>query len=153
MRSKFTLEREHGVSESTLDRGTVELKRANLWEVRNSPISTIPGARKPNEYTPNPLYDPRVWEERRERLTARYGREKVDRAALIAVDFYEDRDLAAIEALVNLENEFGQEKVARAVRQVGAKRPGNPKRNIGYLITVIQNPERPDTWGKDGDVP
>jgi hypothetical protein len=143
-RSKLTMERDHGVSESTLDRGTVELKRADLLEVRHSPIPPSGEPRSPNDYTPNPFYDPRVRDEERRRLADRAGAEKFERAARIAVQFYEDSDLEAIQALIDLEDRFGRDKVDRAVRRIGAKSLSNPKRNIGYLITTIRNPERPD---------
>jgi hypothetical protein len=143
-RSKYTLEDDHGVSESTLDRGTMELKRMDLLEVENAPLPVLGEARRPNEYTANPFYDFAERQARRNRLAEKYGRDKVDRAARIASDFYEDWDMDAIKALVLLENEFGPDKVSRAVQRVGDKRPDNPKRNIAYLITTIKNPDRPD---------
>lgn len=143
-RSKITLERDHGVSESTLDRGTVELKRADLLEVRSSPLTPEGGPRPPNEYTPNPFYDPALRAAARRALVAAHGEDKVARAARIAAAFYEDADIGAVEALIALENAHGPERVARAVARVGAKAPDNPKRNIGYLIAVVRNPDRPD---------
>lgn len=142
-RSKFTLERDHGVSESTLDRGTVELKRADLLEVHPSPLSPAGGPRPPNEYTPNPFYDPALRAVRREALVAAHGPDKVARAARVAAAFYEDADIGAVEALIALENAHGPDRIARAVARVGAKAPDNPKRNLGYLIAVVRNPDRP----------
>lgn len=142
-RSKVTLERDHGVSESTLDRGTIELKRADLLEVHPSPLSPAGGPRPPNEYTPNPFYDPAVRAAARQALVALHGPDKVSRAARIAAAFYEDADIGAVEALIALENAHGPERIARAVSRVGAKAPDNPKRTIGYLIAVVRNPDRP----------
>ena len=139
-RSKPDLARDHGLSDSMLDRGTIELKRANLLEVEYAPNPGPGETRLPNEYTPNPLYDPKEWERERMKLVEDHGRDKVDRAARIAVDFYEDCDLGAVEALIGLEDQFGRDKVDRAVRVVGAKSATNPKRCIGYLITVIRDP-------------
>lgn len=147
-RSKITLERDHGVSESTLDRGTVELKRADLLEVRSSPLSPDGGPRPPNEYTPNPFHDPAVRAAARRALVAAHGPDKVARAARIAAAFYEDADIGAVEALIALENAHGPDRVARAVARVGAKAPDNPKRNIGYLISVVRNPDRPAPVGE-----
>jgi hypothetical protein len=52
---------------------------------------------------------------------------------------YEDWDLAGVEELIKLEEQFGVGRVEAGVRVVEGKRGDNPDRNLGYLIGTIRN--------------
>lgn len=97
-----------------------------------------PGDRAPNIYTPNPLYDPNELDRSLEDLKIRYGAAKLERAQRAAAVVYEDSYLHGIKQLIELEEQYGPDRIARAEKILGAKSPDNPKRSIGYLIATIR---------------
>jgi cardiolipin synthase len=133
-----TLARRYHVSAWFISRGVMELRRWNLLEVG---YGTLPegGPRLPSLYTPNEFYDPGWAEKKLEDLKRRYGEEKLARARRAAGAVYEDWDLAGVEELIKLEEQFGVGRVEAGVRVVEGKRGDNPDRNLGYLIGTIRN--------------
>lgn len=130
-----SLARRYGVSAWFISKGVMELRRQNLVEVEYAPLpGPGEGPRPPALYTPNALYDPADWEEKRADLEAKHGGEKLKRAQAVAALVYEDRDLNGIEELMDLETRLGREAVRRAAAILGAKNPDNPKRSMAYLL-------------------
>lgn len=108
-------------------------------EVEYGPL-TKNGAhdRPPNIYSPNPLYDLVIKEDRRETLVARVGPEAVARAEKAARLIYEDNDLAILEELVDLESRYGRARMDHALAVLGRMNVDNPKRNFPYLKGIVQ---------------
>ncbi|MBK8576055.1 MAG: hypothetical protein IPN90_10435 [Elusimicrobia bacterium] len=135
-----TLSRRYGVSEGFIRQGIADLRRKNLLEVDYSPFNSHAALpRRPNIYTPNPLYDPAELDRKMEELKIKYGREKFARAQSAAAVVYEDSDLNGIKELIEMETQFGPQKVNAAVKVLGQKNPDNPARTLGYLIGTIRN--------------
>ena len=135
-----TLARRHGLSPWFVRKGTTELRRANLVEVEHGALpAKVTGPRAPNVYTPGPLYDPQVFERNLNGLEVKYGPEKVRRARACAALVYEDGDLGAVERFIELEEEYGREKIKKAFQIIGAKSPDNPRRDVGYFIHTVKN--------------
>ncbi len=134
-----TVGRENGLAAQTVVRGTAELKRANLVDVQPDRLdrdADLP--RRPNVYTPLPLYDPAVLERRWKELAARYGEEKLARARRCLALVYKDSDADAAEMFIGLENDYGREKVDRAYEIIAEKNVGNPRRTVGYFAAVVK---------------
>jgi hypothetical protein len=54
---------------------------------------------------------------------------------------YEDWDVRGLQTLIELEDQLGRERIAAAEKILGAKRPDNPKRSLGYLIRTLRGLE------------
>jgi hypothetical protein len=134
-----TLAKRYGASPWFISQGVTDLRRHNLVEVEYDAAGPKgPGDRAPNVYTPNPLYDPKELDESLEKLKIRYGTAKLERAQRAAALVYEDCYLHGIKQLIELEDQYGAERIERALKIVGPKSPDNPKRSIGYLIATIR---------------
>lgn len=135
-----TLSRRYGVSEGFIRQGIADLRRNNLLEVDYAPFNSNAALpRRPNIYTPNPLYDPAELDRKMEELKIKYGPAKLARAQSAAALVYEDSDLNGIKELIELETQFGAQRVEAAVKVLGQKNPDNPARTLGYLIGTIRN--------------
>lgn len=130
----------YGVSPWFVTRGVTELRRKNVVEVEYDPVGwTGPlDPRRPNVYFLNPLPDFEAAERRLSELEKRFGVEKVARARKAAALVYEDGDVDGVQKLIALEERFGRDRIAAAEKILGAKRPDNPKRSLGYLIRTVQ---------------
>ncbi|MBK7207359.1 MAG: hypothetical protein IPH91_03650 [Elusimicrobia bacterium] len=130
----------YGTSPWFISQGVTDLRRNNLLEVEYGQAGENgPGDRAPNVYTSNPLYDPKELGKKLEDLKKQYGAAKVERAQSAASLVYEDSYLHGIKQLIELEDRYGMERIARATKILGAKSGDNPKRTIGYLIRTIQD--------------
>lgn len=138
--ARTALAERYHLSAAFISRGVTELRRQNLVEVEYGPL-TKHGAddRPPNIYTPNPLYDPAINEDRRAKLIARVGPEAVGRAEKIAQLIYEDSDMTILEELVDLESRYGRTRMDHAVAVLGRMNVDNPKRNFPYLKGIVQS--------------
>jgi hypothetical protein len=128
------------VSKHVLSHGTTELRRANLVEVEYGEL-TIDGSgpREPNAYTPGPLYDPRLLEEKWTALEKTYGREAFLRGKAYAALVYEDSDADLVERFILLERGRGRDRMEAAAKKIGAKHPSNPRRSAAYFIGIVRN--------------
>lgn len=140
------LARRYGVSAWFVSKGVMELRRKNLVEVEYAPLpGPDEGPRSPTLYTPNALYDPADWEEKRAALAARHGPERMKRAEELAALVFEDRDLNGIEELVDLETRLGTGPLREAAAVLGAKNPDNPKRSMAYLLGTVRKADLLDS--------
>jgi hypothetical protein len=131
--------REHGLTPGFVRQGTTELRRANLVAVEYDELAKDPDeSRRPNIYTPLPLYDPAGLDRAWAVLEARYGGEVLTRGRKCAQLVYADSDADAVERFILLEKEFGREKVQRAYDLIAQKNPDNPRRCVGYFIGTVQ---------------
>jgi hypothetical protein len=129
-----------GVSPEFVATGTVELRRANLLDVEYSEIPKNPNEqRKPNIYTPLPLYDPRQLDAAWQDLEKRYGKDILARATDCAALVYKDCDWRAVEQFIGLEQTYGRARVEQAKSIIAQKSPDNPKRTVGYFIGTVKN--------------
>lgn len=146
--ARKTLTHRYHLSAGNISTGITELRRLNLIEVDYSPNVPQKGQRRASIYIPNTLYDPKVLEEEFDELKRKHGEEKFNRAHTAAQVVYEDCDLAGIKALIDLEDQYGQTRVAAALKIVAAKNPDNPLRSMAYLIGTIKNMHK-KTGGKE----
>jgi hypothetical protein len=129
-----------GVSPEFVATGTVELRRANLLDVEYSEIPQKPNEqRKPNIYTPLPMYDPKQLDVAWQDLEKRFGKDMTARARDCAKLVYKDCDWRAVEQFIGLEQTYGRAKVERAKSIIAQKSPDNPKRTVGYFIGTVKN--------------
>ncbi len=135
-----TISRIHDVSPHFIYKGSVELRRKNLLDVKHSPLSKhVTQPRKPNIYTPLPLYNHKTLAQQFHQLEQQHGSPQFNRAKKIAVLLYKDSDIKAVEHFMRLENEYGLNKIKQALKILGAKNPDNPKRCVGYFINTVKN--------------
>ncbi len=129
----------HGFSRYFAQDGLMDLRRNNLVEAQPDALDPADYSdRKTNRYVSNSLYNPQELAQALRGLEQRYGKEKVERAIEYASLVYEDSDIGAVERLIILEGEFGEEAVRQAAQRVGGMSGNNPKKTAGYLIGTIQ---------------
>ena len=133
-----TLSHRYHLSLGTLSEGVTELRRRNLIEIDYSPNVPEKDYRRASIYTSNPLYNPKELHDRFDQIRSKYGADRLVRAQRAAQVVYEDCDANAVEALIDLENQYGQLRVDAALRLITQKNPDNPLRSIAYLIATIK---------------
>jgi hypothetical protein len=137
--SEPTLASRHGVSVWFLQQGIVELRRANLLDVEYDSLPQKPDHRRPNIYTPLPLYDPLLLDRKWAELEAAHGKEKTGRARQCAALVLKDCDWRAVEQFIGLEERYGREKVRKAASIIGLKAVDNPHRSVGYFVGTVMS--------------
>ncbi len=137
--SRETLSKTFNISESFISDGTMTLRKLNLLEVKYGELENNNyDNRKANTYVPKSFYDPLKLQEQIKDLKTKYSEEKVTRAIQAAKAVFEENNLETIQALIDLEDKYGQTIIQQAVTQISEKNPDNPKRSAGYLINTIK---------------
>ena len=138
--SRETISQRHHISKSFISDGTKKLSELNLIEIK---YGNLEGAnyneRDANEYTPKPLYDPEDLKKDLQKLEQRYGKDKLERAIKTAGVVFEQNNPRTIQALIDLEDQYGQSIIEEAAKKIAEKNPDNPKRSTGYLINTIKS--------------
>lgn len=130
----------HGISETFIGDGILELRRLNLIDVRYQEVSDAGGAPKQyGVYSPNEIYDSIELEERFVELESIEGPQVVQRARERAEVVFKQNDYEDIKTLIGLEKRYGSELLEEAVGILKEKRTTNPKRHMGYLIGIVKN--------------
>ena len=137
--SRETISNTFNISESFISDGTMSLRKLNLLEVKYGDLEDNTYTnRKANIYVPKRLYDPKELERQLKALESKYTQEKVSRAIQAAASVFEQNNPQTIQALIDLEDKYGQAIIQQAVNQISQKNPDNPKRSAGYLINSIK---------------
>lgn len=135
-----SLARNYGLKSASISNAIVELKRANLLEVDyDDPKMSSGDSRRPNIYTPRPLYVPAAFSQTLDRLEQSHGPEKLARARKYAELIYEDSDPEAIEKFILLEYEYGPAPLEEIGRMLGTFKADNPRRSLAYFITAVKS--------------
>ena len=125
--SRETLSKTFNISESFISDGTMSLRKLNLLEVKYGSLEDNSyDKRKANVYAPQPLYDPNELKQELQDLETKYTKEKVTRAIATAAVIFEENNLQTIQALIELEDKYGQAIIQEAAKQIGDKNPENP---------------------------
>ncbi len=69
---------------------------------------------------------------------ARYGKDLVAKAREFSFMIDRGYNPKAVENLIRIIQQYGEENVARAVKKVSYMRPDNPLRNIGYVVGILR---------------
>lgn len=138
--SRDQISKNHDISKSFISDGTQELRRLNLLDIKYGNLEDQQyKERQANAYTPKPLYDPEELKKKLLSLEQQHGEDKLGRAVKAASIVFEENNLQTIQALVNLEDKYGQAVVEEATKKMAEKNPDNPKRNSGYFLSTIKN--------------
>ena len=138
--SREKLSQTHGISESFISDGNQELRRLNLLDIQYSNLEDLKfNQRQPNTYTLQDLYDPRELTNKLKSLEQKHTPEKLNRAVQTASLVFEENNLQTIQALLDLEDKYGQTILEEAARKISEKNTDNPKRSAGYLINTIKS--------------
>ncbi len=141
--SRDTLSEKHHISKSFITDGTRELTRLNLLQVKYGELEGKSyNERDANVYTPKVLYDPEDLKKDLKKLEEKYGQEKLVRAKQTAALVFEENNPKTIEAVIELENQYGRALVEDASNKISEKNPDNPKRSAGYLINTVKSMSR-----------
>ena len=95
--------------------------------------------RRPNLYTPLPLYDPLLLDRKWAALEAAHGKDMTSRARQWAALVYKDCDWRAVEQFIGLEQRYGREKIEKAASIISMKAADNPHRSVGYFVGTVMN--------------
>ena len=141
--ARETIAKNFNISESFISDGTRKLRELNLLNVKYGELeSQSYGERQANEYTPEPIYNPEVFKNDLRDLEQKHGKEKLDRAKQTAAIVFEEHNLKTIQALIDLEDKYGQATIVEAAKKIAEKNPDNPKRSAGYLINTVKSMAR-----------
>jgi hypothetical protein len=143
-----SLQKRFGFSQPFIYKGTEELRRKNLLIVENFPTPNDDyDNRQPSVYMPLPLYDPAALAATWKSLEAKYGKEQTDRARKYAGIVLKDCDADAVQELIELEKQFGRDRIEQAAKIIMAKNVENPERTLEYFIGIVRKRE---SVGKTG---
>lgn len=138
--SREKLSKSHGLSESFISEGNQTLRKLNLLDIHYSELEDQRfSQRQPNVYTLLELYNPQDLKKNLDKLTQKYGKEKLNRAVTTASLVFEEKNPKTIEALIALEDQYGRSTVDEAAKKISEKNPDNPKRSAGYLINTVKS--------------
>ena len=138
--SQERLSERYGISVKSIVDGLLELQRHNLIEIYR--FSPEPGEpywhRWSNQYYINELVPPaatrQIWVE----LEKKYSKIDVKRAVRLARQLNEPEDPEIVERFVQLIEEYGYKAVRYANNITAKLRVENPKRHIGYTISILK---------------
>ncbi len=137
--SREKLSKSHGISASFISDGNQSLRKLNLLDIEYGDLEDMKfGKRQANTYTLMEFYNPEDLMKDLDKLVRKYGKEKFDRAVKTASLVFEENNQKTIEALINLEDKYGQPVTEEASRKISEKSGDNPKRSAGYLINTIK---------------
>ncbi|MFH1563076.1 MAG: phospholipase D-like domain-containing protein [Nitrospirota bacterium] len=146
--SQERLSERYGISVKSIVDGLLELQRYNLIEIYR--FSPEPGEpywhRWSNQYYINELVPPAVTRQLWVELEKRYSKIDVKRAKGLARQLNEPDDPEIVERFVQLIKEYGYKAVRRANNITAKLRVENPKRHIGYTISILKG-EGPELVG------
>jgi hypothetical protein len=129
----------HGIAHEFISRGTEELRRKNLLDVEHFELPRdSEDFRHPNVYMPLPLYDPAVLAAKWVGLEAKYGKEKTDRARKCAGLVFKDCDPVAVEVFIDLEKQYGIDRMEQASKIIMAMEADNPKRTFEFFKGIVK---------------
>lgn len=134
-----SLAKKHGISETFIGDGIMELRKYNLVDVRYEAIdSSEERPRQYGVYSPNEIYDPRELEKRFNEINLKEGEDRVQRAREYAEVVFKQNDYEDVLTLIGLEKLYGKKVVEEAVGILNQKRVTSPKRHMGYLVGTIK---------------
>lgn len=137
--SREKLAKSHGISESFISEGNQSLRKLNLLDIEYGDLEDLKfGKRQANTYTLAEFYNPEDLKKNLTALAQRHGQEKLNRAVKTASLVFEENNQKTIEALIDLEDKYGQPIIEEASKKISEKSEDNPKRSAGYLINTIK---------------
>jgi len=137
--SREKLSKTHGISESFISEGNQSLRKLNLLDIEYGELEDLKfGKREANTYTLAEFYNPEDLKKNLSQLAQRHGQEKLNRAVKTASLVFEENNQKTIEALIDLEEKYGQPIIDEAAQKISEKSEDNPKRSAGYLINTIK---------------
>ncbi len=138
--SREKLSKSHGISESFISEGNQSLRKLNLLDIEYGELEDLKfGKRQANTYTLMEPYNPEDLKKNLAALAQRHGQEKLNRAVKTASLVFEENNQKTIEALIDLEDKYGQPITEEASKKISEKSEDNPKRSAGYLINTIKS--------------
>ena len=133
------IEKQFHLKKWYISNGMQELRKLNIIDIRYSKFEKdSKEARMANHYKVLGLYNPNKIDEKFTKLSERYGEANVQKARDYAKVVYKENDPEAVETLLKLTTDYGEEAVKKAVRIVAKKRADNPKRTFAYLKGIIE---------------
>lgn len=142
--SQERLSQRYGISVGSIMGGLLELQRHNLIEIYR--FTPKPGEpywhRWSNQYYINELEPPDLIQQSWKNLETRYGKINLKRAVGLADRLNEPQDPQIVERFIQLIEEYGYRKVKKANNITARLRVGNPKRHIGYTISILKEKKR-----------
>ncbi|MFH1309760.1 MAG: phospholipase D-like domain-containing protein [Candidatus Omnitrophota bacterium] len=135
------IEKQFHLKKWYISNGMQELRELNIIDIRYSKFDEdSKEVRIANHYKVLGLYNPEKVDEKFAKLSERFGEANVQKARDYAKVVYKENDPEAIETLLKLTTDYGEEAVKKAVRVVAKKRTDNPKRSFAYLRGIIETP-------------
>ncbi|MFH1318441.1 MAG: phospholipase D-like domain-containing protein [Candidatus Omnitrophota bacterium] len=139
--SREEIEKRFHLKKWYISNGMQELRKLNIIDIRYSKFEKdAKEARVVNHYKVLGLYNPEKVDEKFAKLSERFGEANVQKARDYAKVVCKENDPEAIETLLKLTTDYGEQAVKKAVRIVAKKRTDNPKRSFAYLIGIIETP-------------
>ncbi|MGM0568502.1 MAG: phospholipase D-like domain-containing protein [Elusimicrobiota bacterium] len=128
-----------GTCKSTISHGMIELRKHNIIDIVYSDVEEIYEHRNPSRYELLGLYSPSEHKKALLKLSRQYGQESFDKARKLAETVYKQNDIEAIEKLIILGKEYGENRLQKAHEILSKKIMSNPKKTLRYAIGIIKS--------------
>jgi HKD family nuclease len=140
-KSKELLEKEFGISHSTISDGMLELKRWNLIDIEWGNLDKGFADRPANRYVLKNLYSMGEFNNELEKLKMKYSTDKIEKVRGLAKIILEENNLEHIEDIVLLIEQYGENKVQAAFDKVSKYKIDNPMRTMRYVAGIVKSDE------------
>ena len=129
------------VDHTTISPGMRELEKYGVLEIKRgrSAKGASFGDRDANEYLLGILYSEKDMDKKWLALEERYGKDLLANAREFSFMIDRGFNPKAVENLIRIIQQYGEENTAKAVKKVSSMRPDNPLRNIGYVVGILRH--------------
>lgn len=138
-KSKELLAKEFNVSHSTISDGMLELKRWNLIDIEWGSLEKGFADRPANRYRLKDIYSMGNFNNELEKIKAKYGIDKVERARELANIILDENNLEHVEDIIVLADQYGADKVQLAFDKVSKYKIDNPMRTLRYVAGIVKS--------------
>jgi len=130
----------YGMNTLSIKKAVAELQRYDIIDIfrETARKRDLLWFKPPNRYLLKALYDPMVLKRSFLKLKQKYGVKITEQAMGLAEELNTPNNLPDVETFIELIDQYGYDKVREANSKTMALGPGNPKRHIGYTITVLE---------------
>lgn len=138
--SEKKLIKKYMVGKDAISRGMAELRHWNIVQIVYGIVDTGQdyGTRQANRYRLKDLYKLEDFEFELHKLYDKYGKDRVEGVRELAKIVFCENNLAEIEEIIQLMDEYGNDKVLAAFNKIAPWDEANPKRSMAYVIGILR---------------
>lgn len=138
--SKKKLIKKYRIGKDAISRGMAELRHWNIVQIVYGIVATGQdyGTRQANRYRLKDLYKIEDFESELQKLYDKYGKGRVERVRELAKIVFCENNLAEIEEIIRLMDEYSKDEVLAAFNKIAPWDEANPKRSMAYVKGILR---------------